>query len=173
MLPIHSLAACRDLESAHATPLSRPPTVSRAERSRPPAVSIGERRQFASILVMSHTDPKGDSIAVSFSLTFLSQLLVTTTVVTVLTTFSIIPRYVRNSRCQSIFLLLIVLSVGGIAAWICHNLWLILTVILFTLIVALIECYSWAQWARIIDVCDAKNVLDILLCTALYTYHHS
>src|SRR2546430_14268825 len=114
MLSIHSLAACRDLESAHATPLSRPP-----------AVSIGERRQFASILVMSHTDPKGDSIAVSFSLTFLSQLLITTTVVTVLTTFSIIPRYVRNSRCQSIFLLLIVLSVGVTAAWICHNLWLI------------------------------------------------
>ena len=120
---------------------------------------------------MSHTDPKGDSIAVSFSLTFLSQLLVTTTVVTVLTTFSIIPRYVRNSRCQSIFLLLIVLSVGGIAAWICHNLWLIPPVILFPLIVALIEGYSWAPWARINDVCVAQNVLALLLYSACVTFH--
>jgi hypothetical protein len=66
----------------------------------------------------------------SVSLVFLNQLLLTMTVGTVLTTLGVLPRCVRESRLQSIILLLILLSTGEISVWLFHNLWLILAVLL-------------------------------------------
>jgi cellulose synthase/poly-beta-1,6-N-acetylglucosamine synthase-like glycosyltransferase len=107
----------------------------------------------------------------SFSLVFLNQLLSASTAATVLTLFGVFPRCVRESRLQSIILLLIVLTVGEIAAWWFHNLWLILAVLLLPVLAALIECCSWAPWACINGACLAQNVCLLLLSSAYLLWH--
>src|SRR5436305_9747188 len=96
------------------------------------------------------------------SLVFLKQLLLAVTVDTILTTFVMLPRCVRESRFQSIILLLIVLSTGNLSAWLFHNQWLILAVVLPPLLVCLIDC-SWSPWARINVACLIQNALVFLL----------
>jgi hypothetical protein len=102
----------------------------------------------------------------SLSLSILGQLLIATTIATSLTTLGMMPRFVRDSRLQSLILMLLALLAGEVTTWALqapHG-WLVPAVTLLPLAALLGgRNSSWMPWARVSGACIVQNALVFLL----------